>query len=65
MNSTEHETRRSFLRKFAAGTLLAAAGISAKPREAEADSLTEPPGDGETVYRETGEFRDYYRSLRG
>ncbi len=64
MNSTENETRRSFLRKFAAGTMLAVAGISARPRNTEAGEIKKTGRDNEIIYTETDQFRDYYRSLR-
>ena len=64
MNSTEQETRRSFLKKFAAGTMLAAAGITAKPHKAEAKSVKNTGLNSEIIYRETDDFRKYYRSLR-
>ncbi len=65
MNSTDHETRRSFLRKFAAGALFAVAGMTAGPRKSEAGEVKKTGSDNEIIYRETDHFREYYRSLRG
>ncbi len=64
MKNIEHETRRSFLKKFASGTALVVAGLSSKSGTARAGGVRQTVRDDEIMYRETEEFRDYYRSLK-
>ncbi len=61
-----HQTRRSFLKKLAAGAALTAASISAgtSPSRADSGSSMADSKRGEITYRETRAFSDYYRSLR-
>ena len=64
MKNTEHETRRSFLKKFASGTALLVAGLPTRSRTSHAEGVRQTCEDDEIMYRETEEFRDYYSSLR-
>lgn len=60
--------RRSFLKQLLAGTA-AMVGTAAVVKSAKASSAKSGPvqsagGAGETLYRETEDFRKYYKSLR-
>lgn len=55
--------RRSFLKQLLAGTAtVVGAAALVKPAKARQVSMT--PSTGETLYKETEEFRKYYKSLR-
>lgn len=58
----EDGERRSFLKKLVAGTAVTAAAISVRTVKATERKTTEHPG--ETLYRETEDFKNYYESLR-
>ena len=64
MKGSENETRRSFLKKLAAGTALVVAGVSARPSSASTGEGQRAAGGQETLYSETEEFRNYYKSLK-
>ncbi len=60
----EKKSRRSFLKKLAAGCAAAAAAGMLKPRPVTARSARERKADDEILYRETPAFKEYYDSLK-
>jgi len=59
----EKDQRRSFLKHVLAGGV-AIAGTAAPPGPVGAKSDPVRPVSGEILYRESAEFRKYYKSLR-
>jgi len=63
MKKERHDQRRSFLKHLLTGTAIAA-GTMTIARQTEASEVKEQINKVETLYRETEEYKKYYKSLR-
>jgi len=63
MKTEKKDQRRSFLKHLLAGTVIAA-GTSSIVKSTKAGEGRGQINITETLYRETEEFKSYYRSLR-
>ena len=59
----EKEVRRSFLKHILAGSAVVAASLVGKKQVKASEHVARPEGD-ELLYRETEDFKKYYRSIR-
>lgn len=63
MNNESDGKRRSFLKQLLAGTATVV-GAAALVKPAKAGPVKMTPDTGETLYRESEEFKKYYKSIR-
>ncbi len=59
----EKEVRRSFLKHILAGSAVVAATLAGKKKANASGQVVRPEGD-EVLYKETEDFKKYYRSIQ-